>query len=226
MEVTLVDINELHPNPWNPNEQTARQYEAEIESLKTYGFVQPIIARENPDGEGFQIIDGEHRYKAMRQMMESEAVIEGDLSPLIESKKVPVVVVDLDDESAMKLTIIMNETRGEANTNKLSDLLAELSQSLDFNELMNGLPYSEQELKELVEIGDFDWSKLVPPDPAGFEPDETKTTQRIVCAVTTDINDRFKAWIKELGKEYNLPDDLAQANGFALQYLLDKGEIK
>jgi ParB/RepB/Spo0J family partition protein len=223
VNVQTLPLSSIGPNPWNPNEQTARQYEAERESLSAYGFVQPILVRRNPDDAStYQIIDGEHRWRAMNEFADLSTPA-GKVEDLVAERVIPAVVVDVDDNTARKLTVIMNETRGEANAAKLADLLAELSNDMDVEALLIGLPYTEKELNDLVNIGEFDWSKLVP-DASSFEPNEKDATQRVVCALTEIDYDRLNKYVKRLNEEYDLPDDKAKANGIALTYLLDKGE--
>lgn len=223
MNVQTLPLGSIRPNPWNPNEQTARQYEAERESLSTYGFVQPILVRRDADEpDAFQIIDGEHRWRAMTEFVDTSAPA-GKVEDLVADRVIPAVVIDVDDNTARKLTVIMNETRGEANAAKLSELLAELSTEMDVEALLVGLPYTEKELNDLVNIGEFDWSKLVP-DASSFEPSESDATQRVVCALTEIDYDRWNKYVKGLNEEYDLPDDKAKANGLALTYLLDKGD--
>ena len=55
-----IPINEIDANPWNPNKQNERQYQAEIESIAENGFLAPILVRAN--GDRHEIIDGEHRW--------------------------------------------------------------------------------------------------------------------------------------------------------------------
>lgn len=138
-------VTQLHTNPWNPNEMTPRQYEAAIESITAYGFIDPITVRPHPDISGeYEIIDGEHRLRAAQHL--------GLTS-------VPIVVIDVTETEAKKLTIILNETRGRADTISLSQLLTDLRTGLEIADLITGLPYSTDELTELLSIGDFDWDQ-------------------------------------------------------------------
>ncbi len=65
LKIQTVEVGKLHPNPWNPNRQDARTFEAERESIRNYGFIDPVTVREHPTINGeFEIIDGEHRWRA------------------------------------------------------------------------------------------------------------------------------------------------------------------
>lgn len=145
LDLNVVEINKIHPNPWNPNRQTERVEEAIAESIDYYGMLDPLTVRPHPEMEGeYQIIDGEHRMRTCAKLGFS---------------KIPVNVVSgLDETDAQKLTIIANETRGEADKMALADLLHELSGSMQKEELMIGLPYSSNELDSIIGMGEIDWS--------------------------------------------------------------------
>lgn len=152
-ESMIVRVDALDANPWNPNKMQSRTFDAEVESIASFGFIDPITVREHPELKSrYQIIDGEHRWRAAKQL------------GLIE---VPVSVVSVSDVEAKKLTIVLNETRGEADVMDLALLLKEISD--DDDDLINSLPYSENELEDLLniallEIPDYDESSSEPDD--------------------------------------------------------------
>ncbi len=139
----LISKSLLDPNPWNPNKTKPRQQQAIAESLQTYSQILDIIVRPNPEnGDRYQIIDGEHRYDEL-------------------TDEVYVTVLHgLSDADAKKLTIVLNETRGEADKIELAQLLANLSEELEGDELLNALPYEQSELDELVKLAQVDWDNF------------------------------------------------------------------
>jgi len=141
----------LDPNPWNPNKTKPRQQKAIAESLATYSQIIDIIVR--PIGDRYQIIDGEHRYD---ELLDDVYVT---------------VLHGLSNADAKKLTIILNETRGEANKIELAQLLADLSNELDAEELLNALPYEQNELDELVKLAEVDWNNFDNSDDGEQQPD-------------------------------------------------------
>ena len=146
IRVTLinVDINKIFPNVWNPNEQSTFVYEKERNSIRTHGFIDPILVREI--AEGYEIIDGEHRWRAAKEEMMTEVPCNN--------------LGAVTDSVAKQLTIIMNETRGEARRDKLSDLLADLAQSVALPELQKNLPFEPIEIDALIKQTTIDWSKV------------------------------------------------------------------
>lgn len=133
MKVEEIDVDLLRPNPWNPNRMSGRMLNAARQSIETYGFVLPCLVRPHP--EGWEIIDGEHRWK---------------VATMVGRGTVPCVIADVDDETAKKLTILLGEVEGEPDPRKLGLLLAELEASEHFRE---GLPYTEGELDALLAFG-------------------------------------------------------------------------
>lgn len=110
-------------------------YAKALESLQEFGFVAPIVARTS--SSGYEIIDGEHRWKAA-----------GDLGV----NPIPVFVVDgLSDAKVKKLTVVLNELRGQARPDLLAELLKELQSELG-EDLLTGLPYTDDILKSFVDL--------------------------------------------------------------------------
>lgn len=183
-----VPLHLVAPNPWNPNEQTPRQYEAERESLIVHGFILPVILRPDPEQEGrYQIVDGEHRYNAMHEFKnEAPDKMHPQLRDLVERHAIPAVVLDLDDAQAKKLTLTLNETRGQANVAKRAELLAELSKEMELPDLLLALPWDEREMRDMLTVGEFDWDSLEAPDPDDFSGDGDKPKALTVTVAEED----------------------------------------
>lgn len=140
----------LVPNAWNPNAMTPDMYEKAVASIRAFGFVDPITVRPAGDGS-FEIIDGEHRWKA--------ALAEG-------LKTVPVFDIgDVDDDMARQLTIVLNETRGQSDPKRLGALLRDLASRSSVDDLISTLPYTREAFDRLTGLASIDWSALAqPPD--------------------------------------------------------------
>lgn len=68
-----VPIDEVFPNPWNPKEKNHAKVKDIEKSIKLHGFKAPIQVRSN-DGR-YEIIDGEQRWTAMKNLGATEIVI-------------------------------------------------------------------------------------------------------------------------------------------------------
>lgn len=145
-EARLVLIEYLQPNTWNPNRQDAETFAKEKASLRRFGFVVPIIVRPLPDSDFFEIIDGEHRWKAAREL-NMEYVPVYNLGPISEHE-------------AMQLTIVLNELKGKPEEKKLGDVLKRLLSNETLDSLTSVLPYSKEDVGRIAELPEFDWDKF------------------------------------------------------------------
>lgn len=219
MRLVVVDLpmEQVLPNPWNPNRQTERQFRAEVESILDNGFLLPIIVR--PSLSGWEIIDGEHRLRAMREIVESGEKGVGNVPDLVGRGVIPAVVVDLDDARAKRLTVILNETRGRADTASLAALLAEIQPEFG-DDLLVGLPYTGTELDGLLQMTDFDWDSVGAPSADDFERAEGPTDRRIVAVLSEEVG---QAWDEAIKEEPDMPADAAKAAGVMIGRLLGLG---
>lgn len=139
-----VPLEQLHPNPWNPNQMDAFMYEKERESIRKFGIAAPIVAR-LLDGE-YQIIDGENRYNILIEEDYESAPV-WNLGPV-------------DDVNAKQLTIVLNETKGSPEKQKLADLLQDLLKGSSTEELLGVLPFSREKFLELTNLPPFNWEEF------------------------------------------------------------------
>lgn len=134
-----VDIELVFPNPWNPNIQTEKMFEEAKRSITNFGFVDPVFVREWKDGT-YQIIDGEHRWKACKELNYTRLIVEN--------------YGIIDDATAKILTMNMNKIRGEHDIMKE----AALYKSLNENQLTL-LSAEKKEIDNALELLNFDFSQ-------------------------------------------------------------------
>lgn len=146
----------VFPNNWNPNEMDADQYAKAVTSIRDFGFVVPIVVREHPDHEGYQIIDGENRWLAAKDERLAE---------------VPISLNAFDDAASQQLTIILNEVHGQPNPQKLGALLRKLLAAEPKETLLARLPFSREALDRLTGVPALEFDQLTPlPRPQGARP--------------------------------------------------------
>ncbi|HAX7496935.1 TPA: ParB N-terminal domain-containing protein [Escherichia coli] len=82
--ILQVEVANLCPNPWNTNSVGAQNFEKLKGSIEKLGFFKPILAREL-DGGIFEILGGEHRWRAaMEQGISTVPVISvGKINDLV-----------------------------------------------------------------------------------------------------------------------------------------------
>lgn len=145
MDLQHVEPALLRANPWNPNRMDAEMYRKAVESIREFGFVDPVTVRE---ADGFEIIDGEHRWRAAIDLR---------------LKTVPIINLgEIDDDIAKQLTIVLNETRGEPDRERLAVLIRDLGQRKNALDLERIIPLRRQQIAEIIadKKADFDWQRL------------------------------------------------------------------
>lgn len=188
LEIVHVPADAIDPNPWNPNRQNETIARATRESLQLYGFVEPVALRIPPGYEEgrYQIVNGEHRWK--------EAVAMG-------YESIPAVVIDVTEEQAKKLTIVLNETSGDPDAVLLGQFLAELKE-IELDQFAVALPFTPTELEQLLEIGSQDWDDYVAslPDPGQREHRDSSMKELVLIYSAEHLAD-VEQWCGIIAKE-------------------------
>lgn len=163
MDFREVRPAELHPNAWNPNVMSQEDYDKALESIERFGFVDPITVRE--DLKGFEIIDGENRWRAASERR---------------LPTVPIIVLEVDDDDARALTIVLNELRGQPDPTRLAALVQDLASRRPMAELERVLPFRRSQLAEMVAARreEIDWDRLQAPQPVA-QTDKTRWVERV-----------------------------------------------
>lgn len=107
-QITWVPARKLRPNGWNPNRVFTPELRLLERSILSLGWIQPVVA--NPDGV---IIDGFHRWRLSQD------------SPAVRQRyngHVPVATVDVDEPTAMALTVRINRAKGSHAATSMSEL--------------------------------------------------------------------------------------------------------
>lgn len=111
----IVPVSWVQPNTWNPNEMSPEFYaklKANLkEQLKKTGKVPPIIVRPNRERECYEIVDGEHRWKAMQELKQT---------------KISIYSIEADDKLARILTTNLNYLRGKPNRERYVQGIVEM----------------------------------------------------------------------------------------------------
>jgi len=132
-KVKKVVIDKIRPNTWNPKDKGTEDFEKIKKGIKLKGLRIPIVVREN---NGYEIIDGEQRYTACKELGFKEVLIydEGKVS----------------DQEAKELTIWYQQ-QVPFEEIKLAELVTDIVKNEDFE-----LPYSDDEIQTYKEMFDFD----------------------------------------------------------------------
>jgi len=169
-------VSKIHPNPFNKNKMGQQYFEALKANIANpnIGFTTPIILRPHPSLKGeWEIVDGEHRWKAVRDLG-LEEVMSIDIS-------------EVPEALAKYLMLESNQIRGETKDEDIKKIIKEIEEDESWKKLMQ----------------DFDtWSALVteiPEDDASkYELDDDEmggtndSTILISMYLTAEQNDLFR----------------------------------
>ena len=206
-KIERVGIEKIKPNSWNPKPENPPEMEKIKRSLEINGYAQPILVRKLDDG--YEILDGQHRYLAAKELGYKELYIYN--------------AGEVDDEEAKAMTIWM-QTQVSFDDQLLAPLAIELKR-LDME-----LPYSEKEMIKFENMLSFDMNlgetvEDEVPENKENEPTKSKLGEvyslgrhRLICGDCTDIDtinklmDGSKADIAFTSPPYNAgltPSELA-----------------
>ncbi len=135
--VSLIDVEHIRPNSWNPNAMGRATYESLVASIKGRGFRSAIYVLPADQDGVHTIVDGEHRWRAAKE------------SGLLH---VPCVVLPANQDEAMMDTIAMNQLRGGLVPVKVALVIAELSKRIPVDILEKELGFEDHELEDQLEL--------------------------------------------------------------------------
>lgn len=147
-EIRSVPIEQIRPNSFNSNEVSASEQAKIKEDILANGFFGAILVRPVPSIAGepdtiFEIVDGEHRWIALKEIGVTE---------------VPCLVVEHDETQAQINSIRLNTERGNQNPKKVGKIIQSLEASgITLPQLAHDLIYTLDELadrKDLILLPD------------------------------------------------------------------------
>ena len=168
-ELKTVNISEVYPNDYNHNEMSKEMMEKEAEAFRRYGVIRSILVRKVAP-KRYVIIDGEHRYKILRDAGLTRIQVR-DLGKI-------------SDQEAKTLTVVLDEIKGQPDFIKAAELFAGIK-DYTLEEISTFLPYKPDELKTMIDAIDFDFTEYgSPEDP--FDDDMVTEYGTIICRVPKD----------------------------------------
>ncbi len=122
-----VPIELLSPNPHNPR-KVFREDELEdlARSIRDKGLLQPLVVRPRGDGNSFEIVAGERRWRAAQRAGVHD---------------LPVLIRDLSDGETLEIALIENIQRSDLNA---------IEEARGYTQLINQFGYTQQQLAEAV----------------------------------------------------------------------------
>lgn len=155
-KVLIVKIDNVIPNEYNPKDQGTEEYEKIKKGLSFKGQRLPVVVREK--GEKYEIIDGEQRWRACKELGFEDIIIYN------EGK--------VEDTEAKELTIWYQQ-QVPFNEVSLAFLVKELS---EIPEYKMELPFNDFELENFLEIAKEDWNNYE----SNFDPSEKDEEEKLI----------------------------------------------
>ena len=130
VNIITVNIDDLTPCPFNTNKMDDGQFRKLRESIARIGSFKPIVARVRELDGRFEILGGEHRWRAM-QDLGWETVEIANLGVI-------------SDVTAKQIAVMDNERFGEDDEIQFQALLATIQSDIDYS------------LSDIMHVEDFD----------------------------------------------------------------------
>jgi ParB family chromosome partitioning protein len=123
----MVPIENIFANPDQPRRDFDADLLAELaSSIKAKGIIQPLIVRPIKDGNTYQIVAGERRWRAAQ---------------MAQLHKIPVVVRSFTDSEVLEVAIIENIQRADLNA---------VEEALGYKQLMETFGHTQEKLGDAL----------------------------------------------------------------------------
>ncbi len=125
--VQHVAIGSIRPLPGQPRRHFDENAIAELaDSIGLRGLLQPIIVRRSPDGDGYQLVAGERRWRAAQRAG---------------LHQIPALVRDLDDAATYEIALVENIQRQDLNA---------IEEAGAYRRLIDDFGHNQEALAKLV----------------------------------------------------------------------------
>ena len=100
-DIVNINLSQILPGRFQPRKQfNPEKHKELVASIREKGIMQPILVRPAKDREGFEVIAGERRLRAARELG---------------FEQIPAFIKEVKDEEALELSLIENIQREELN---------------------------------------------------------------------------------------------------------------
>ncbi|GAA0865646.1 ParB/RepB/Spo0J family partition protein [Sphingopyxis soli] len=125
--VQHVSVGSIRPLPNQPRRHFDEAAIVELaDSISARGLLQPIIVRQAPDGQGYQLVAGERRWRAAQRAG---------------LHQIPALVRDLDDAATYEIALVENIQRQDLNA---------IEEAGAYRRLIDDFGHSQEALAKLV----------------------------------------------------------------------------
>jgi ParB-like nuclease domain len=140
LNIEYVSASTLTPNDYNPNRQSEHEFTLLKSSILEDGFTDPVKVVEL-DGGVRRIVDGEHRWRAVRELAEEGSLPDDDIA---------IVVLPMGEAQAKIATLRHNRARGNEDVQLATDVLRDLEALGALDWAADSLDMDDDELQRLL----------------------------------------------------------------------------
>lgn len=147
--VQFVPIESIKPNPWNPRKRNEKRLITDTaRHIRQVGFMGAVFVRDVRDiptiPADWEIIDGEHRWLALRSL---------------EVKECPIISLgEMTEAQAKARTLNFNLAHGQMDVIEVAHLVGSLKRDLGDDVLNGRLAVTDEEIKNLANIATMDFT--------------------------------------------------------------------
>ncbi len=185
--ITQIELSRLLPHPGNPNRMSKENFRKLVRHIERTGRYEPLIVREYPRKRGyFQIINGHHRFEALKQLGYETC---------------DCVVWDIDDDEANLLLATLNRLCGQDVLEKKAALLEKLNSKLSIESIAKLLPNTKTQIQRLldlhrnktrIQITEQDKNSIVYPMVFFLDSKQKQAVEKALSLVSIDTSSKAK----------------------------------
>ena len=139
LDVKLVPISKVIANDYNPNKVATKEFELLCLSIEEDGMTQPVVTFYDEIKDLYVVVDGFHRYKALKEYFKSDMIA--------------VVTIQKDINQRMASTIRHNRARGKHEVELQSELVRSLIENGESDSnVCNSLGLTSEEFLRLKQV--------------------------------------------------------------------------
>ncbi len=142
--VISVPVEKIQANAYNPNSVAPPEMKLLYKSILEDGYTMPIVCYYIKEQDKYEIVDGYHRYRIIKEHKDIYTREKGCL---------PVVVIEKDISNRMASTIRHNRARGTHSIELMTNIVADLVESgMSDAWIMKNIGMDAEELLRLKQI--------------------------------------------------------------------------
>jgi hypothetical protein len=152
MELITVSLDSIQPNPWNPNRMPEIKYKALKKSLQEFPEVMEgsrIIVREIGN-KSYEIINGEHRFKVLKELKEEKALVQnlGHVNDA-KAKLMTLALANVGREDYDKKIEIINDIQNAFDLKNIAEIIG-----IEFSEISKVIDELNEDMDDTESILD------------------------------------------------------------------------